>query len=68
MSNKTYDVIRLIGEIAVPVITFATALCVIWNVPHAEAICASLAALDTAIGAIVMILRSRYNKAKEIES
>ena len=65
MSNKAYDCIRLIGEIAVPVITFATALCTIWNVPHAEAICASLAALDTAIGAIVIILRSRYNKAKE---
>ena len=68
MSNKTYDCIRLIGEIAVPVITFATALCTIWNVPHSEAICASLAALDVAIGTIVAILRARYNKAKEIES
>lgn len=64
MSNKAYDCIRLIGEIAVPVITFATALCTIWNVPHCAEITASLTALDTLIGAVVMILRAKYNKAK----
>lgn len=34
MTNKQYDFIRLIGEIAVPVIAFITAICTIWNVPH----------------------------------
>lgn len=62
MSNKTYDVIRLIGEIAVPVIAFVASLCTIWNVPHCAEITASLTALDTFIGAVVMILRNRYNK------
>ena len=62
MSNKTYDVIRLIGELAVPVIAFVASLCTIWNVPHCAEITASLTALDTLIGAVVMILRNSYNK------
>ena len=68
LNNKTYDVIRLIGEIAVPVIAFIASLCTIWNVPHCAEITASLTALDTLIGAVVMILRTKYNKAKEIVS
>lgn len=62
MSNKTYDVIRLIGEIAVPIIAFVASLCTIWDVPHCAEITASLTALDTLIGAVVMILRNSYNK------
>lgn len=62
MNNKTYDLIRLIGEIAVPVIAFITAICTIWNVPHCAEVTATLTALDTLIGAVVMILRKGYNK------
>ena len=62
MNNKTFNLLRLIGEIAVPVIAFITAICTIWNVPHCAEVTASLTALDTLIGAIVMILRKNYNK------
>lgn len=62
MTNKTFNIIRLIGEIAVPVIAFITAICTIWNVPRCAEITATLTALDTLIGAIVMILRKNYNK------
>ena len=62
MTNKQYDLIRTIGEIAVPVIAFITAICTIWNVPHCAEVTATLTALDTLIGAIVMILRGQYNK------
>ena len=62
MNNKTFNIIRLIGEIAVPVIAFITAICTIWNVPRCAEITATLTALDTLIGAIVMILRKNYNK------
>ena len=61
MTNKTYDLIRTIGEIAVPVIAFVTAVCTIWQVPHCAEVTATLTALDTLIGGIVMILRKRYN-------
>ena len=62
MTNKTYNLIRLVGEIAVPVIAFITAICTIWNVPHCAEVTATLTALDTLIGAVVMILRKNYNK------
>lgn len=62
MTDKTYNTIRTLAEIAVPILALIASLCTIWNVPHAEAICASLTALDTAIGAVVMILRNNYNK------
>ena len=62
MTNKTFNIIRLIGEIAVPIIAFITAICTIWNVPHCAEITATLTALDTLIGAVVMILRKDYNK------
>ncbi len=62
MSNKTYDVIRLVGEMAVPVIAFIASLCTIWNLPHADEITATLTAIDTLIGAVIMILRTQYNK------
>lgn len=62
MNNKTFNIIRLIGEIAVPVIAFITAICTIWNVPKCAEVTATLTALDTLIGAMVMILRGQYNK------
>lgn len=62
MTNKQYDFIRLVGEIAVPVIAFITAICTIWNVPRCAEVTATLTALDTLIGAVVMILRKNYNK------
>ena len=62
MTNKQYNLIRLIGEIAVPIIAFITAVCTIWNVPHCAEVTATLTALDTLIGALVMILRGQYNK------
>ena len=62
LKNTTYNTIRLIGEIAVPVIAFITAICTIWNVPRCAEVTATLTALDTLIGAVVMILRKRYNE------
>lgn len=62
LSNKTYDVLKTIAMIGTPVITFLTALCSIWSVPHCTEITATLAALDTLIGAVVVILKTNYDK------
>lgn len=64
MSNKTYDIIKLIGLIAVPVLAFIASLCSIWNVPYCEQITASLTAIDTLIGAIVVIVKAYYDKGQ----
>lgn len=62
MSNRTYDTIKLIALIAVPLLAFIGSLCTIWNVPHAEQWVTTLTALDTLIGALVAIVSKEYNK------
>ena len=62
MSNKTYDTIKIIALACVPILSFVSALCTIWNVGHAEQITASLTAINTLLGALVVILAREYNK------
>ena len=61
MSNKTYDVIKAIALFAVPVLAFITALCSIWNVPYCEQITATLTAIDTLLGGIVIVAKKLYD-------
>ena len=68
MDNRTYDIIKLISLIAVPLFAFIGALCSIWNVPHSEQITATLTALDTLLGALVVILAKEYNKPRDIDT
>ena len=67
MSNKTYDIIKITALVATPLIAFLAALCSIWNVPHAEQITASLTALDTLLGALVVVLAREYNKPIDMD-
>ena len=65
MSNKTYDIIKTVALFAVPVLAFAASLCSIWNVPYCEQITATLTALDTLLGAIVIVAKKLYDSKKE---
>lgn len=62
VSNSTYDTLKKIALIAAPLITFIGAVCIIWNVPFSEQITATLAALDTLLGSILVKLGIDYNK------
>ena len=62
MKNETYDKLKLIAWILVPVITFAGAMCGIWGVPNADKITATLAAIDTLLGSLLTISNANYNK------
>lgn len=68
MSNRTYDIIKMVALIAVPLFAFIGAVCTIWGVPHSEQITATLTALDTLLGAIVAILSKMYNKPLEVDT
>lgn len=68
MSNRTYDIIKMVSLIAVPIVAFISALCSIWNVPHSEQITATLTAIDTLLGAIVVILSREYNKPLDMDT
>ena len=62
MSNKTYDIIKMISLIGTPAITLIAAIISIWNIPYGAQITATLAAIDTFMGALVVILNVNYNK------
>ena len=62
MSNETFDTLRLIEAIFVPLCTCLIAFTDIWSVPHAAQIAATIAALNVCFGAIIEALRKEYNK------
>lgn len=67
MSNKQYDTLKIVALVLVPVLAFLSALVNIWGVPYAEQIVASLTALDTLIGAIVVAVSKAYHNKEDQE-
>lgn len=65
MSNQTFDTLRTIEAIVVPLFTFLIALTDIWHVPYATEIAATIAAVNFAFGCILENLRKKYNKNLE---
>lgn len=67
MSDKTYDTIKNVALIVAPVITFIGALVSIWNIPYTAEITASLAAIDTLAGAVVLVAKKIYEDKQKGE-
>lgn len=67
MSNKAYDTLKLIALILAPALAFAASLVNIWGIEHGEQIVATLTALDTLIGAIVVAASKMYHGDKQLE-
>ncbi|MBQ1573216.1 MAG: hypothetical protein IIZ78_19005 [Clostridiales bacterium] len=65
LSNKTYDTIKFIALLIAPIATFVAALVDIWGIPYGSQIVATISALDVFVGALVVILKTIYEKAKE---
>nr|DAM91429.1 MAG TPA: holin [Caudoviricetes sp.] len=66
MKNKTYDILKYIAQIVLPALaTLYLALAGIWDLPYGEAISGTVMAIDTFLGAILMISSVKYNKRKE---
>lgn len=65
MSNKLYDALRFVAELLLPALaTLYAALAGIWNLPYAEAIVGTIAAIDTFLGAFIAWSKSKYDKAE----
>ena len=64
MSDKTYDTIKTVALLVAPVITFIGALVSIWNIPYMTEITATLAAIDTLAGAVVIVAKKIYEDKK----
>lgn len=66
MSNKTYDTIKYIALYVLPALaTLILTLGGIWGFPYAEAIAATITAVDTFLGALIGISAKKYAEAQE---
>lgn len=65
ISNNTYDTIKIIALLIAPIATFVAALVDIWGIPYGSQIVATISALDVFVGALVVILKTLYDKSKE---
>ena len=64
LKNGQYDILKKVALMIVPLITFLAAIGDIWGIPHTTEITATLAALDTLIGALLQISSNNYYKDK----
>lgn len=63
MSNKTYDILKYIAQIALPALgTLYFALSQIWGLPYGEEIVGTITAVDACLGALLGLSTIQYNK------
>ncbi len=66
MSSRVYDVLRDIAQVYLPAAgTLYAALAVLWGLPAAEQITGTVLAVDTALGTILKLSTSSYNKSDD---
>lgn len=66
MSNKIYDILKFIAQIVLPALaTFYVTIANIWNLPFGEQISGTIMAVDTLLGAVLMISSSNYKKGEK---
>lgn len=67
MSNKVYDILKWICMILLPAaIALYAALSATWGWPNSEQIVATMAAIETFLGAILKVSTASYNKRQAI--
>ena len=66
MSNKTYDILKIISQIVLPGLgTLYFAIAGIWGLPYAEQIVGTITAVDTFLGVLLKISSDNYYKSIE---
>ena len=61
MSNKTYDTLKTIALLVLPIGTFVSTFFDIWGIPYGQQIQQTFIALDVFCGALVTIAKSVYD-------
>ena len=62
MSNRTYDILRIFAQLILPLGTFISGVMSIWEVPAADQVMATFAALDVLAGAIVTVAKAQWDR------
>ena len=55
LSQKWYDILKVIGRLILPISTFIAAICQIWGLPYGDKITATLAALAALINGVLSL-------------
>lgn len=67
ISNKMYDIIKFVSLIIAPLTVFISSLVTIWGWGDVGTkVVATLSAVDVLVGAIVVILKSLYDKQQKM--
>lgn len=62
MNNKTYDLLKYVAQIVLPACgTLYFALASIWGLPYGQEVVGTITAVDTFLGALLMISTANYN-------
>ena len=67
LSNRMYDILKTIAWVVAPILTFIGTLCVIWGVPYSTQITATLAAINTLLGAYIKTANYQYTKPLPVD-
>lgn len=63
MSNGIYDKLKFVAQIVLPALaTLYTTLGEIWQLPYAKEIPLTIMAVDTFLGAVLMISSNKYKE------
>ena len=66
MSNKIYDILKFVAQIVLPALaTLYVTIANIWSLPFGEQISGTIMAVDTLLGAVLMISSSNYKKGEK---
>lgn len=65
MTNKTYDIIKIVALLILPISEFVGSLASIWGLPYGKEITATLVAFDVLFGVVVKIASDIYHKGEE---
>ena len=66
LSNKVYDVLKYVAQIILPALaTFYVAIAGLWNLPYPKEISGTIMAVDTLLGACLMLSSANYKKEGE---
>ena len=68
MTNETYDIIKIVALLILPISEFVGSLASIWGLPYGKEITATLVAFDVLFGVVVKIASDYYARNKEGEN
>lgn len=65
MSNRVYDILKIIALIVAPLGAFTVSMLSIWTAIDTAPIVATVTAIETLLGSLLAIMSSKYAKEHE---